>query len=134
MVSSHAQVLAICHGHHADAGLPSLGYGDVHGLGGSDYAEPVVGVDGGGGEGFAEDADFRTGVECALLVTLNVLAQQVRDAVGVDAAQIGGHEHVGGDAGVFVGHGHFAENGGYGGSQGCFFDPYGVLFHDLEPF
>ena len=73
-------------------------------------------------------------VECALLVALDVLAQQVGDAVGVDAAQVGGHQHVGGDVGVFVGHGHFAENGGYGGAQGSFVDAHGVLFLQLELF
>ena len=55
-----------------------------------------------------------TWVEGTFPVALDVLAQQVRDAVGVDAAQVGGHEHVGGNAGVFVGHGHLAENGRYG--------------------
>ena len=86
------------------------------------------------GKGLPEDANLGMWVECALLVALDVLAQQVGDAVGVDAAQVGGHEHVGGDAGVFVGHGHFAENVRYGGAQGPFIDAHSVLFFQLELF
>ena len=92
---------AVGDGDHADAGLVGFFDGDLHGLGGGDDAEAVVGVDGGGRGGLAEDADLGAWVEDALAVTLYVLSEEVGDAVGVYAAEVGGEEDVGGDAGVF---------------------------------
>ena len=107
----------VANGDHAHAHFRRLADGDVHGLGSYDGAQAPVGVDAGGGGGLADDADVGPGVDFAPLVTAQVTAEHVGDAVAVHAPQVGQHQHVGAQLGVLRWHPHLLKNRGDGGLQ-----------------
>ena len=132
VVAGHAEVTASPHADHAHADLPRLGDGDVHGLGGEDEAQALVAVDGGGGGALPHDAPLGRGVRAAVAVGGDVGAKLVRDAVAVDAAEVGGDEDVGGEGRVVAGDAHGGEDRLDRGLQGVRCDSDGVAFSDLE--
>src|SRR5439155_11798086 len=90
---------------HADpAGAEAFGY--VHreavGVRTDDKAEAIVAIDRGRGGCRAQHFDFRPGIDAAQSEHVEITVE-TGDAVGVDAAQIGGGEDLGGLGGVVFG-------------------------------
>src|SRR5262249_61749801 len=89
VVTDRAEVAAVVHGDDTDADRAGLLDRQPHRLGPDHDAEAPLGVDNSGAGRLANHLPARPRIELAGPAVTHVLAQHVRHAVRLDAAQIG---------------------------------------------
>ncbi len=95
---------AVAHGNETGAGLPGALQGFRHGVVPNHKTQAVVAIHNGCRPGMADHLDLRFGIDEAFLDAPDVKRSQVGNPVGIDAPQVGRHEHACGSLGVFLGY------------------------------
>src|SRR5258706_16202458 len=102
-------MVAVADADPAGAGFFRHPHSDLIRLRTDHEAKTVVGIDGCGAGGRTKDFDLGCGIDEAFTEQIEI-ACQTRHAVGIDAAQVGGGEHVGSLRRVSLGHAEMQED------------------------